>query len=290
MIDSPFLRRLKAPGRPLALVLGTNEIASAVGIALHRDGYGVLLSHDPEIPVIRRGMAFHDALFSGMAEVDGYVAVSAGRAIDAKREVLINGRIAVTSLELCDLLLIGEPGVLVDARMQKRPVMPDFRNLAQLSVGLGPGFIAGTNCDIAIETLSAYSGTIVERGPARSADGIVRKLGEAGRERFLYSQSAGRWRTALPAGQRVSRGSPVGHLGATILAAPIDGILRGIARDDTVVPAGVKLIEIDPRGRNAQWLGTDARGRVIAKATLEAVRSRLSRGQGAGLLRLVHSV
>src|SRR5271165_2068631 len=119
-MDTPFTRRPRGHSRPLALVLGTNEMASAVGIELHREGYGVVLSHDPSLPVIRRGMAFHDALFGDEAEVDGYSAVCAERAIDAKREASTEGKIAVTPLELCDLLVIGDVSVLVDARMLKR--------------------------------------------------------------------------------------------------------------------------------------------------------------------------
>jgi hypothetical protein len=51
------------PPYPFAVILGTNEIASAVAVYLHRAGYRVVLSHDPVPPVIRRKMAFHDALF-----------------------------------------------------------------------------------------------------------------------------------------------------------------------------------------------------------------------------------
>ncbi|MGO9172846.1 MAG: xanthine dehydrogenase [Rhodomicrobium sp.] len=284
MIDTLLKRRLRDAGRSIALVLGTNEIASAVAISLHRNGYGTVLSHDPNPPVIRRGMAFHDALFGDAAPVDGHIAVCSERLIDLKREVLSNGRIAITPLELCDLLVMGQIGVLADARMQKRRIMPDLRSLAQVTIGLGPGFVAGGNCDLAIETWPARTGIVVDEGATLQADGVARKLGNVGAERFVYSVSAGRWRTALSVGQRIFKGFPLGHLGNSIFAAPMDGILRGIARDDTAVPAGVKLIEIDPRGRDAQWQGTDARGRAIAKAVLEAIGRRA----GANVLRLVH--
>ena len=61
------------------------------------------------------------------------------------------------------------------------------------------------------------------------------------------------------------------------MVAPRDGILRGIARDGIEVPAGIKLLEIDPRGRDAQWTGTDGRGRAIASATAAAVRLHAGR-------------
>ena len=56
--------------------------------------------------------------------------------------------------------------------------------------------------------------------------------------------------------------------------APSMVLLRGLVRDSTAVPAGVKLLEIDARGRDARWTGTDERGRAIAEATIRAIRLR----------------
>ena len=50
-------------GRPLAFILGTNEIASAVAVHMHRAGWAHILSNDPFPPVIRRQMGYYDVLF-----------------------------------------------------------------------------------------------------------------------------------------------------------------------------------------------------------------------------------
>ena len=42
-------------------------------------------------------------------------------------------------------------------------------------------------------------------------------------------------------------------------------------RDGTEVPSGVKLLEIDSRGRQASWTGIDSRGQLIANAVAEAI-------------------
>jgi hypothetical protein len=52
-------------------------------------------------------------------------------------------------------------------------------------------------------------------------------------------------------------------------------MLRGIARDGSHVPAGVKLLEIDPRGRQACWTGMDERGRRIGSSTVAAIEQRI---------------
>ena len=63
----------------------------------------------------------------------------------------------------------------------------------------------------------------------------------------------------------------IGRQGGAPLVAPIDGFLRGLARDGAQAPEGAKLVEIDARGRRACWTGTDELGRAVAEATAQAV-------------------
>ena len=87
----------------------------------------------------------------------------------------------------------------------------------------------------------------------------------------MRSEFAGRWQTAIEIGSRIFKDFVVGHLGNAPVRAPFDGILRGVVRDGTEVPSGVKLLEIDSRGRQANWTGIDSRGRLIANAVAEAI-------------------
>lgn len=264
-------RLLSFQSQPLAVVLGTNEIASAVAVVLTREGYATVMSHDPDPPVIRRGMAFHDALFDDVAEVAGIVGQRAESLLEIAAVTAQRDRVAVTPLSLTDLMAIRAADVLVDARMQKNRITPDFRWLARVTVGLGPKFAVGVNCDIAIETKPAKAGAVVERGPTEEADGAARLLGGVGVERFVYTQIPGLWRTPVDIGMWVPKNFVLGRLNGLPIEAPIDGFIRGVARDETAMPAGVKLLEIDPRGRAACWTGTDERGRAIAEATLRAI-------------------
>jgi xanthine dehydrogenase accessory factor len=257
--------------RPLALVLGTNEIASAVAVHLATAGYSLVLSHDAFPPVIRRAMAFHDALFGDRAAVDGVEGERAETAAEIASVLAKPCRVAVTPLQLAGLVATLQPRILIDARMQKRRVMPDQRGVAGLTIGLGPNFAVGVNCDIAIETRPVRIGAIVRKGSTDQADGISRALGGVGRERFVYADRHGVWHTAVDIGMRTFKGFVVGHLDGVPVHAPIDGAVRGIVRDSTLVPADVKLLEIDARWRDARWTGIDERGRAIAEATLKAI-------------------
>ncbi|MFB6418765.1 xanthine dehydrogenase [Bradyrhizobium tunisiense] len=261
--------------RLFAIILGTNEIASAIAVHLARGGTCVVLSHDPDPPVIRRRMAFHDALFAGTAQVEDIV----GERLDDAMQVLraIRGdasrrrRVIVSRLGLVDLLPIRRIDVLIDARLQKRQIRPDLRRLAGLTIGLGPGFSKSSNCNVAIETRPGRIGLVQRDGWTDAADRIASRLGDLGAERFAYSSLVGTWRTSVRIGTHVEKDLVLGHLSGAPVMAPRDGVLRGIIRDGTEVPCGVKLFEIDPRGVLAQWTGIDDRGRAIANATLSAV-------------------
>ena len=260
-----------------AVILGTSEIASAIGIQLVRAGYCVVLSHDPDPPVIRRKMAFHDALFTDTAQLEDIVAERVDDGLQVYQALRRPARAFVTWLGLLDLLPVRQIDVLIDARLQKRRITPDLRRLARLTIGLGPGFSSNFNCDVAVETRPGRIGLVTDQRWTDAADGVASALGDVGAERFVYSQFAGRWHTPIEIGTRVYKDLVLGHLSGIPLVAPRDGILRGIARDGIEVPAGVKLLEVDPRGRDAQWTGTDGRGRAIASATMAAVRLHAGR-------------
>ena len=275
MTDTPLTPRIQYSQPPIALILGTNEIASAVAVNLSSIGYSIILSHDPFPPVVRRAMAFHDALFGDRAVVEGVEGERAETATEIATVLAKPNHVAVTQQHLTDLVAPFCITVLVDARMQKRRIAPDFRGIVDVTVGLGPHFAVGVNCDIAVETRPAKNGTVVRSGQTDLADGISRSLGGAGKERFVYSDCEGRWHTPVEIGVRVLKGFVVGHLDGRPVPAPIDGVLRGVVRDSTSVPAGVKLLEIDARrGSDARWTGSDERGRAIAEATVTAIRLR----------------
>ena len=123
--------------------------------------------------------------------------------------------VIVTELGLLDLIVLRSLDVLVDARMQKYLATPDLRRLARLTIGLGPGFCGGDNCDVAIETRPDKAGQIIRQGPTDPPDGVSRRLGIHAGERFVRSEFSGRWKTAIEIGTRVFKDFVVGHLGNT---------------------------------------------------------------------------
>ncbi|WP_445219901.1 xanthine dehydrogenase [Bradyrhizobium sp. Pa8] len=263
-------RDLRGP-RLLALVLGTNEIASAIATKLTDASFAVVMSHAPFPLVIRRRMSFHDALFGELSQVEGVVGKRADTLLEVVRIHAKQNSVAVTEMNLSDIIGLRPLSVIVDARMRKHRTPPDLRGFARVAVGIGPGFEVNVNCHTAIETHPAQTGAILSCGTTKPADGQCRDLGGAGRKRFVYSHRHGIWRTAVDIGTPVSKNRQLGWLSGTPVLAPIGGVLRGIARDGARVPEGVKLLEIDPRGRQSCWTGMDERGRDIACSAVAAI-------------------
>jgi xanthine dehydrogenase accessory factor len=118
------------------LVLGTDDIASAIGHALASARIRTVLVRDAGLPVLRRSMSFDDAVEYGFAELDGVTAYAADLP-------LLRGPLGLLSVtdrqaeELLDPMLIE--GV-IDARMRRREEKRDLRGALDFAIGLRPGF------------------------------------------------------------------------------------------------------------------------------------------------------
>lgn len=262
----------KPSGRvPIAVVLGTNDVASAVARGLFLEGYGVVLSRDPAQPVLRRTVAYDDALISGAASLEGVEARVAESLVDILNACTDRKIICVTGLELGELLCLGLIDVLVDARMRMRTLKVDIRPFARATIGLGPGFTAGRHVDVAIETAPEAIG-VLRAGATLVAHGRSSPLSGAGRERFARAPGAGHWVTGHAIGDRVEPGEVIGQCGAMPVCSPFAGHLRGLVRSGVEVPEGLKLLEVDPAlDGAASWIGVAERPRRIADAVLEAL-------------------
>ena len=88
---------------------------------------------------------------------------------------------------------------------------------------------------------------------------------------------AGTLRTACAIGQTVKAGDLVAQIEATLLVAPLDGVLRGLTRDGVPVRMGTKVIEIDPRGDSAVVRGIGERPARIADGVVLAIEAAMGR-------------
>lgn len=262
-------------GWRVVVVLGAGDVGSAVALALHRAGFAVVLCEEVDPAWPRRGMAFTNAWYLGSAELDGEAAMFCA-SVKSIPAVLDRHRlIAATTWSWRGVAQALGAVALVDARIRKRSESDDLRTDALTTVGLGPGFIAGGNVDVAIETAwGERLGAVIAAGPTLPFAAGPPPIGGVGRERFVYAPAAGRFTTNRRIASRVLRGESVGAVGGRMVVAPLDGVLRGLSARGARIAEGAKIVEVDPRGDPALCYGPGERPLAIARAVVAALAER----------------
>ena len=115
-------------------------------------------------------------------------------------------------------------------------------------------------------------GAVITEGASLPLAGEPRAIAGHARDRYVYAPVDGVFRTNAQIGDVVRAGEPLAKIDATVLTAPLDGLLRGITHDDVPVTARTKIVEVDPRGRAGDVRGITERPRRIAEGVLSAIR------------------
>ena len=255
------------------LIRGSNDIASATALTLFRSGYTVVMHDSPQPTVTRRKMAFADAIFDGRAALDGVEAVRIEDLTLLRGMLITPPTIPVVVDNLQKLLNVLRPQVLVDARMRKHSQPENQSNMAPLTIGLGPNFIAGETVHVAIETgWGDHLGQVILKGATSPLEGEPKPIDGHSRDRYVYAPVGGVFETKLQIGDQVSEGQEVARIGIHHLCAPICGVLRGLTHTGVPVAPKTKVIEIDPRIEAPQIGGIGERPRKIAQGVQQAIR------------------
>ena len=260
-------------GALTVVVRGIGDVGSAIAHRLFVEGYAVAIHDGPTPATTRRGMAFADAVFEGSAILDNVRAIRAHDLIGVKEALIGHRAIAVYVRDLGPLLAEVQPDVLVDARMRKHAVPEVQSGLAGFTIGLGPDLVVGRHADSVVETSWEKLGMVLTGGSSLPLRGEPREIGGHARERYVYASVGGIFRTKARIGDVVRQGQEIAEIGAMMLIAPLDGILRGLTHDRVPVKVRTKVIEVDPRGSDAETRGIGERPRRIAEGVLTATRA-----------------
>lgn len=254
------------------LVRGAGDIGSAIAVRLRSLGHVVVLHDSPRPAHARRGMSFTDALFGEPCTLAGVFAKRASGTESLVRMLACGKALPLSDADFGAVLAAVAPDVLVDARMHKHGTPESLLGLAPFAVGVGPGFVAGANADVVIE--SAWGerlGEVIREGAARAYSGEPRLLGGHGRERYVYAPLAGTFATTFAIGSPVIQGEEVARIGVASVRAPLSGVLRGLTHDGAHVEPRTKVLEVDPRGEEACVFGVGERPGSIASGILRAI-------------------
>lgn len=252
-------------------IKGAGEMATGVAIRLKRSGFSRIFMMEIEHPLaVRRTVSFSEAIHDGNSIVERVESVKAQNKADIF-DAWKKGRIPVLIDPLWRMLQRLQAHVVVDAIIAKRNLGTTIGD-APLVIGLGPGFTAPVDVHRVIETMRGHDlGRVIDKGSAGANTGIPGSIGGYTVQRVLRAPATGLFHSDLTITDSVRAGDRIGHVENRGVQAEIDGVIRGLIRSGSFVSQGVKIGDIDPRGRVEYCYTVSDKSRAIGGAVLEAI-------------------
>jgi xanthine dehydrogenase accessory factor len=263
------------------LIRGAGDLATGAALSFHAAGFRVIMTELAQPLAIRRTVSFASAVYQGSQEVEG---VRADRCDAAGWLAAVDAdRVAVLVDPRAEVLADAAPAVIVDAIMAKSN-LGTSRVEGTVVIALGPGFTAGRDADAVVETARGHElGRIIREGSAQTDTGTPGEIAGRSSERVLRAPRDGRVTLLKSIGDLVTVGETVLLVGDTPVPAPFDGCLRGVISAEVRVTRGVKIGDVDPRGRPEFVHAVSDKARAVGRAALDAA---LLIGRERGLLAL----
>ncbi len=262
----------------LIVIRGAGDLATGTAVRLHNAGFPVVMLEIAQPTVIRRTVAFAEALLSGQVVVEGITARKCTP--EDALEAALSGIVAVVDDPKGKCIPVLRPEVVVDAILAKRNLGTTL-DMAPLTIALGPGFEAGKDVDAVIETKRGHTlGRVIYSGSAIPNTGIPGIIEGYGKERVMHSPCAGTFRSVSAIGDLVQAGQIVAYVdtedGQVPVKTEIAGKIRGMLFSGLPVTEGFKVADVDPRGERADHTTCSDKTLAIAGGVLEAVLHHLT--------------
>ena len=295
----------------LIICRGAGDLATGIIHRLHRAGHRVIALETDYPAAIRRQVSFCEAVYDGSAAVEGVTARLVPALADAETDTEIYSGINDTPaahiasekwdssaieavLEAGEIPLLidpkGEsiallkPDVVVDAIIAKKNLGTTI-NMAPLVIGVGPGFTAGQDVHLVIESMRGHNlARIITDGMAQPNTGVPGNIAGFTSERVIHAPAAGYIHDVRKIGDIVQKGDEIARIYPdkesydnalseyVPVNATITGIIRGLIREGYYFRECFKIADIDPRESELTNCFTISdKARSIAGSVLEAV-------------------
>ena len=237
----------------LVIVRGAGDLATGVVYSLYKAHFKVIILETQHPSAIRRKVALSEAVYDGKTKVEDIEAVLVKNYEEALNIIANKDykEIPILIDPNCEILNHIKPTFLIDAIIAKKNIGTN-KSMAKYTIALGPGFTAGKDCDIVIETMRGHNlGRIYLEGEAIPNTGIPGNIGGKEAERVIHASSDGIIENIKNIGDFVREKEVIAYINndnkKIEVIAPFEGLLRGIIRDGFKVRNGLKIADIDPR-------------------------------------------
>lgn len=237
----------------LVIVRGAGDLATGIVYSLYKAHFKVIVLDTQYPSSIRRKVALSEAVYDGESKVEDIEAVLV-KSYEEALNIITNKdykKIPILIDPNCDILKNIKPTFLIDAIIAKKNLGTN-KSMAKYTIALGPGFTAGKDCDIVIETMRGHNlGRMYLEGEAIPNTGIPGNIGGKEAERVIHASSDGIIENIKNIGDFVKEKEVIAYINNNNekieVLATFDGLLRGIIRDGFKVHKGLKIADIDPR-------------------------------------------
>lgn len=259
----------------LIIVRGGGDIATGTIYKLYQCGFDVLILETEHPSAIRRNVAFSEAVYEKIQTVEN-ITCTLAEDVSQAIGLLEQKKLPVLVDPQGESIFVLKPFAVVDAILAKKNLGTN-RQMAPITIALGPGFVAGADVDAVIETKRGHSlGRVIYQGKAIENTGIPGMIAGYAKERVIHSPAEGIFRNVKKITDTVRQGEVIAvveHGDKQIpVKASINGLLRGLLRDGYPVTEGFKIADIDPRIEEYKNCFTISdKARCIAGGVLEAI-------------------
>lgn len=295
----------------LIICRGAGDLATGIIHRLHRAGHRVIALETDYPAAIRRQVSFCEAVYDGSAAVEGVTARLVPALADAETDtetysgindtpaahiasekwdsaaieaVLEAGEVPLLIDPKGESIALLKPDVVVDAIIAKKNLGTTI-NMAPLVIGVGPGFTAGQDVHLVIESMRGHNlARIITDGMAQPNTGVPGNIAGFTSERVIHAPAAGYIHDLRKIGDIVQKGDEIARIYPdkesydnalseyVPVNATITGIIRGLIREGYYFREGFKIADIDPRESELSNCFTISdKARSIAGSVLEAV-------------------
>lgn len=252
------------------VIQGGGDLASGVAHKLFRSGIKVVILEIAQPLCVRRTVSFAQAILDNRTEIEGIQAILAASHNDIPK-IHAKNAIPVYVADLHQVIDMLHPEIVINATLAKKN-NGMTRHLAPLTIALGPGFIAGKDVDVVVETKRGHNlGRLIYDGPAAANTGVPGNVMGYDVERVLRAPCEGPLKHVHDIGSFVKRDETVCYVAEIPVKAPFDGMVRGMMMNGRHVSKGIKIGDVDPRNDQDYCFSFSDKARAIGGAVLEAI-------------------
>jgi xanthine dehydrogenase accessory factor len=264
----------------IVLIRGGGQEGSAIAHRLYGSHFRICITEIASPLEVNRGVCFSEAIYDHTKTVEGITGERTQPLMEHIYRVWREGKLPVLVDPDLSAKPLLRPDVLINAMMLGRETSTRLTD-APLVIGIGPGFTAGGDVHLVVESEGRSAGKILLEG--KSAEGNEKSAENKPlvAETFVRAEEAGVFTTDKNLCDAVISGDLIGKMGEMPIKAPVSGILRGILRSDVKVLANARLAEIDSLNDKSVCLNIPDKMRLISGGVLEAIMQILNLPEAA---------